>query len=64
MISFMSLAILMASVPFLPAQTAKEDMKRAGHESKEAAKDTAKGTKQAAKTTGHKVKRAAKKATQ
>jgi hypothetical protein len=47
----------------MPAQTAGQDIKDAGHESKEATKDVAKGTGKAAKTgakkTGHAVKRGA-----
>jgi hypothetical protein len=42
--------------------SAKQDMKSAGHETKEAAKDAAHGTATAAKKTGHKVKHGTKRA--
>ena len=45
------------------AQTAGQDLKDAGHETKEATKDAAKGTGQAVKTGAHKTKRAAKRTT-
>jgi hypothetical protein len=44
------------------AQTATQDMKDAGHETKEAAKDTGRATKKTAKKTGHAVKKTTKKA--
>ena len=40
----------------------KQDMKNAGHETKEAAKDTGRATKSGAKKTGHAIKRGSKKA--
>ena len=52
-----------ALVASASAQTAGQDMRNAGHETKEAAKDVGKGTAQAAKTTGRKTKRVAKRAT-
>jgi hypothetical protein len=42
-------------------QTATQDMKDAGHETKEAAKDTGQATKKAATKTGHAVKKTTKK---
>jgi DNA mismatch repair protein MutH len=42
--------------------SAKQDMKDAGHETKEAAKDTGHATKKTAKKAGHKVKRGTHKA--
>ena len=44
-------------------QSAKQDMKDAGHATKNAAKDTGRATKKTAKKTGHAVKRTTKKAT-
>ena len=41
------------------AQTAKQDMKNAGHETKEAAVDTGHATKKVTKKAAHKTKRAA-----
>ncbi len=41
------------------AQTAKQDMKNAGHETKEAAVDTGHATKKITKKAAHKTKRAA-----
>jgi hypothetical protein len=41
---------------------AKQDMKDAGHETKEAAKDTGRGVKQGTKKAYHKTKRGTKKA--
>jgi hypothetical protein len=43
-------------------QSPKQDMKDAGHATKEAAKDTGKATKKTAKKTGHAVKKTTKKA--
>ena len=45
----------------LYAQTAGQDMKDAGHETKEAAVDTGHATKRVARRTAHKTKVAAKK---
>jgi hypothetical protein len=47
----------------LAQESAKQDMKDAGHETKQAAKDTGHATKTTAKKTGHKVKHTTKKAT-
>jgi len=44
------------------AQDAGQDMKDAGHETKQAVKDTGHATKTTAKKVGHKTKRATKKA--
>jgi hypothetical protein len=44
-------------------QSAKQDMKDAGHATKDAAKDTGRATKKTAKKTGHAVKHTTKKAT-
>lgn len=41
----------------------KQDMKDAGHSTKDAAKDTGKGIKSGAESTGHAVKHGAKKVT-
>lgn len=43
-------------------ESAKQDMKDAGHETKEAAKDTGRATKKTAKKTGHEVKKGTNKA--
>jgi hypothetical protein len=43
-----------------PAQTAGQDMKDAGHETKEAAKDAGKGTVHATKTAARKTKNGTK----
>lgn len=52
------------SQPSSPSQDsgAKQDMKDAGHETKEAAKDTGRGVKQGTKKAYHKTKRGTKKA--
>jgi hypothetical protein len=44
--------------------SAKQDMKDAGHETKQAAKDVGSATKKTAKKAGHKVKKGAHKAAQ
>ena len=56
--------LLVLAVPGLLAaqDSAKQDMKDAGHETKEAAKDTGRATKKVAKKTGHAVKKATHKA--
>jgi Ni/Co efflux regulator RcnB len=48
----------------MPAQdqSASQDMKDAGHETKDAAKDAGRATKKTAKKTGHAVKKTTKKA--
>jgi hypothetical protein len=60
-----ALSIAMASASFaMPAQddqSAKQDMKDAGHDAKNAAKDTGHATKKTAKKTGHAVKHTSKK---
>jgi Ni/Co efflux regulator RcnB len=52
-----------AWISMASAQTAGQDMKNAGHETKDAAKDVGKGTEHAAKTTGRKTKHVARQAT-
>ncbi len=54
-------ALMAGSALMLPAQTAKQDMKNAGHETKEAAVDTGHATKKVAKKGAHKTKVAARK---
>jgi hypothetical protein len=44
-------------------QSAKQDMKDAGHSTENAARDTGRATKKTAKKTGHAVKHTTKKAT-
>jgi hypothetical protein len=58
------LAIALAGTAFgtAPQDSPKQDMKDAGHETKNAAKDAGRGTKNAAKKTGHAVKHTTKKA--
>ena len=51
-------ALALCGPSFLLAQDSpKQDLKDAGHETKEAAKDTGRATKHAAKKTGHAVKK-------
>jgi hypothetical protein len=57
---FVSMAGLAFATP--QDQGAKQDMKDAGHATKEAAEDTGHATKKVAKKTGHAVKRTTKKA--
>jgi len=57
---FLSAALTVASVAV--AQTAGQDMKDAGHDTKQAAKDTGNGVKKGTKTGYHKTKHGAKKA--
>lgn len=58
-----SLLVGFSTTPFLQAQeTAGQDLNNAGHDTKEAAKDTGKATKKAAKKTGHVVKKGTNKA--
>lgn len=54
---FLGIALIGAASP----QTAAQDMKRAGHESKEAAKDVGKGTAKAVTTGAKKTRRGVKK---
>ena len=53
--------VLLFGVSFAQ-DSAKQDMKDAGHETKQAAKDTGHATKKAAKKAGHKVKKGTHKA--
>ncbi len=55
---FFFAALLSAGFAF--AQTAKQDMKDAGSETKNAVKDTGKGVGHATKTTAHKVQHTTK----
>ena len=57
----LALAVVMGSAIMLPAQTAKQDMKDAGHETKEAAIDTGHATKKVAHKAKSKTKSAARK---
>jgi len=58
-----ALVLTFAATPSLKAQeTAGQDLKGAGHDTKQAAKDTGKATKKAAKNTGHAVKKGTNKA--
>jgi hypothetical protein len=60
------LFVALAATSFAAApqsdQSAKQDMKDAGHDTKAAAKATGRATKTAAKKTGHAVKKTTKKA--
>ena len=61
--ALLSLALLIGGSSGLPAyQTAGQDMKDAGTDTKNAAKSAGRGTKKAAKKTGHAVKKGAHKA--
>ncbi len=53
--------VLLFGVSFAQ-DSAKQDMKDAGHETKQAAKDTGHATKKTAKKAGHKVKKGTHKA--
>jgi hypothetical protein len=55
--------VLLFGVSFAQ-DSAKQDMKNAGHETKQAAKDTGHATKKTAKKAGHKVKKGTHKAAQ
>ena len=57
----LAFGVMTGSAMLLSAQTAKQDMKDAGHETKQAAVDTGHATKKVAKKTAHKAKVAAKK---
>jgi hypothetical protein len=63
--AFLSTALLIVGTLALPAyqdQSAGQDMKDAGHETKNAAKDVGSGTKKGAKKTGHAAKKGVHKA--
>lgn len=60
--SFLVIAAL-AGIAISQDTGAKQDMKDAGHETKDAAKDTGRATKKTAKKTGHAVKHTTKKVT-
>ena len=55
-------ALLLAGAAAIPgvSQTAKQDMKDAGHETKEAAKDAGSSVKKTTKKTAHRVKKTSK----
>ena len=53
------LALMISPAITSPAQTAKQDMKDAGHDTKDAAVDTGHATKRVTKKAAHKTKRAA-----
>jgi uncharacterized protein (UPF0333 family) len=57
----MAMAVSLFAMP--RQESAKQDMKDAGHSTKQAAKDTGKATKKTAKDTGHEVKKDTKKTT-
>jgi hypothetical protein len=59
----MLLIVAMAGIAISQDTGAKQDMKDAGHETKDAAKDTGSATKKTAKKTGHAVKHTTKKVT-
>jgi hypothetical protein len=61
-IATIGLAALLCSAPLTFAQTAKDDMKRAGSDVKDAGKSTGKATAKTAKKAGHKVKKGTNKA--
>ena len=52
-------ALMISPAIMSPAQTAKQDMKDAGHDTKDAAIDTGHATKRVTKKAAHKTKRAA-----
>jgi len=62
-IFFLSIAMASACFAMRPQddQSAKQDIKDAGHSTKDAAKDTGRATKKTAKKTGHTVKKDSKK---
>ena len=55
----LAFALLAGTSMTVHAQTAKQDMKDAGHETKDAAIDTGHATKKVTKKAAHKTKRAA-----
>jgi hypothetical protein len=57
--SILVLLAAMASFAF-PQQSAKQDMKDAGHDTKQAAKHTGRAVKKGTKSTGHQVKKTSK----
>jgi Ni/Co efflux regulator RcnB len=63
---FASIAVLflftMGPAKLMAQDSAKQDMKDAGHETKDAAKDTGRAVKKTAKKTGHEVKKGTHKA--
>ena len=61
---WLSLIVLLLGLAGLSIaqDSAKQDIKDAGHETKEAAKDTGRAAKKTAKKTGHAVKKTTKKA--
>ena len=57
----LAFALMAGTAMTLPAQTAKQDMKDAGHDTKGAAVDTGHATKRVAHKVGHKTKVVARK---
>ena len=55
---------LLLGVSAFAQESAKQDMKDAGHETKQAAKDTGHATKKTAKKAGHKTKKTVHKGAQ
>ena len=62
-ITWMGLSLVLLLGTSFAQDSAKQDMKDAGHETKQAAKDAGHATKKTAKKTGHTIKRGTKKAT-
>ena len=58
----LSLALFALGIAAFAQEGAKQDMKSAGHETKEAAKDVGKGTVKATKKTGRAIKHGTHKA--
>ncbi len=56
-----ALAGTSVALPVQPDDTAKQDVKDAGHSTKDAAKDTGRATKKGAKATGHAITHTSKK---
>src|SRR6201987_2713621 len=63
-IAWIGLSLVMLFGVSFAQDSAKQDMKDAGHETKQAAKDTGHATKKTAKKAGHKVKKGTHKAAQ
>jgi len=58
-VGVLALALLAGTAMTLPAQTAKQDVKDAGHDTKDAVVDTGHATKKVTKKAAHKTKKAA-----
>jgi hypothetical protein len=61
-IAWIGLSLVLLFGASFAQDSAKQDMKDAGHETKQAAKDTGHATKKTAKKAGHKVKKGTHKA--